>query len=179
LADSFGEASGDLAAQERVEPNPQRRDDRRRRRGRRGGRRNRQRNGDSYANREPSAHQAESTEFDPAQEIAALPAAEPELKSAVADLDSAALHSPAAGEPPAPISSASTTTEARPEPPRRRSTVRERPPVAGSKSEETPAKIETQPAPPASEPTVTETNNASEGERPRRSGWWSRRFAGG
>jgi ribonuclease E len=187
-AESFGEASGNLAAQERAEPNPQRRDDRRRRRGRRGGRRNRQRSGDSYANREPSAEPTELTEFDPAQQIATLPAAEPELKSAVADLDST-LHSPPADEAPAPATSAPTTSapttsapmasEVPIEPPRRRSTVRERAPLGGSNSEEIPAKIETQPAPPTPEATVTETDNVSEGERPRRSGWWSRRFAGG
>jgi ribonuclease E len=173
FADSIGEASGDFAAQERAEPSPQRRDDRRRRRGRRGGRRNRQRNGDSsHANREPSEHHAEPTEFDPAQQIAALPAAEPELKSAVADLDSSALHSPSAIEP--------TATEAPSEPTRRRSTVRERAPVAGSNnSEELPAKIDVQPAPPPPEPAATEANKTSEGEQPRRSGWWSRRFAGG
>jgi ribonuclease E len=182
-AESFGEASGNLAAQEHAEPNPQRRDDRRRRRGRRGGRRNRQRSGDSYANREPSAEPTESTELDPAQQIATLPAAEPELKSAVADLDST-LHSPPADEAPAPATSAPTTSapmasEVPIEPPRRRSTVRERAPLGGSNSEEIPAKIETQPAPPTPEATVTETDNVSEGERPRRSGWWSRRFAGG
>jgi ribonuclease E len=175
-AESFGEASGNLAAQERAESNPQRRDDRRRRRGRRGGRRNRQRSGDSYANREPSAEPTESTEFDPAQQIAALPAAEPESKSAVADLDST-LHAPPADEAPAPTTPA--PTEAPTESPRRRSTVRERAPLGGSNSEEISAKVETEPAPPAPESTVTETNNASEGERPRRSGWWSRRFAGG
>jgi hypothetical protein len=57
--------------------------------------------------------------------------------------------------------------------------VRERPPVSGSNSEEIPAKIDAQPAPPATESTVSEANKASEGDRPRRSGWWSRRFAGG
>jgi hypothetical protein len=31
----------------------------------------------------------------------------------------------------------------------------------------------------SSEPVISETNEASEGERPRRTGWWSRRFAGG
>jgi ribonuclease E len=174
-AQSFGETSDNLADQEHAEPSPQRRDDRRRRRGRRGGRRNRQRNGDnSHANREPSEHHAEPAEFDPAQEIGALPAGEPELKSAVADLDSAALHSPPARELPAPAA-----TEAPTESPRRRSTVRERPPVSGGNSEEIPAKIDAQPAPPAPEPTVSEANKASEGDRPRRSGWWSRRFAGG
>jgi ribonuclease E len=176
FADSVGGASGNFAAEEGAEPSPQRRDDRRRRRGRRGGRRNRQRNGDSsHANREPSEHHADSTEFDRAEQIAALPAAEPELKTAVADHDSAALHSPPAGEPTAPMA-----TEAPTEPTRRRSTVRERAPVRGSNnSEELPAKIEAQPAPPPPEPAVTDANKTSEGEQPRRSGWWSRRFAGG
>ncbi|MGB8631514.1 MAG: Rne/Rng family ribonuclease [Xanthobacteraceae bacterium] len=177
--ESFGNASGNLAAQERAEANPQRRDDRRRRRGRRGGRRNRQRNDDSYANHEPSAQPTESTEFDPAQQIASLPAAEAGLKSAIADLDTVPLHSPPAGEPPAAMTPEPMATEVPTEPPRRRSTVRERAPLGGSNSEEITTKIETQSAPPAPEPTVTETNSAPESERPRRSGWWSRRFAGG
>jgi ribonuclease E len=76
---------------------------------------------------------------------------------------------------------------AQPEAPRRRSTVRERAPVTGRE----PAGAETAgednarhdpasrtPAP-ASEPVITETGDASEAERPRRTGWWSRRFAGG
>jgi ribonuclease E len=175
FADSVGGASGDFAAEESAEPSPQRRDDRRRRRGRRGGRRNRQRNGDnSHANREPSEHHAEPAEFDAAQQIAAHPGAESELTSAVADLDSASLRSPPAGESAAPMA-----TEPPTEPARRRSTVRERAPVTGgTNSEELPAKIEVQPAPPP-EPTATEANKTSEAEQPRRSGWWSRRFAGG
>jgi ribonuclease E len=69
-------------------------------------------------------------------------------------------------------------TEAPTEPTRRRSTVRERAPVTGGANrDELPAKIEVQPAPPP-EPTATEANESSEAEQPRRSGWWSRRFAG-
>jgi ribonuclease E len=183
FADSVGGASGNFTAEEAAEPSPQRRDDRRRRRGRRGGRRNRQRNGDnSHVNREPSAHDAEPAEFDAAQEIAAHPGAESELKSAVADLDSASLRSPPAGEPASPIATTMATPTAIESPTertRRRSTVRERAPVTGGTSgEEIPAKIEAQPAPPP-EPTATEANKTSEAEQPRRSGWWSRRFAGG
>ena len=183
--ESFGGPSGDFAPEEESETTPPRRDERRRRRGRRGGRRNRQRNGDSsYANPKPSASRHEQ-KFDSAEQLT-VPAAEPELRSAVADLDSVSAPAPAAGEP-API-----TAE---QPVRRRSTVRERAPTAGSGGEEMPAKIEPQAAPPSPGPIVTETNNTSQGERqderqdarqderqderPRRSGWWSRRFAGG
>jgi ribonuclease E len=58
---------------------------------------------------------------------------------------------------------------------RRRSTVRERAPVIGTDQPSAP----TQPASPAPEPVVIETNDPAEGEQPRKSGWWSRRFAGG
>ena len=176
FVDSVGGASGNFAA----EPSQQRRDDRRRRRGRRGGRRNRQRNGDnSHAGRESSEQHAEPAEFDTAQQIAAHPGSESELKRAVADLDSTP--PPRADEPAAPIATAATpmATEAPTEPTRRRSTVRERAPVTGGANrDELPAKIEVQPAPPP-EPTATEANESSEAEQPRRRGWWSRRFAGG
>jgi len=169
--ESFGGPSGDFAAEEQAETTPQRRDEGRRRRGRRGGRRNRQRNGDiGYASREPSAPRDEQ-QFGPAEQLTAPPAAEPELKSAGADLDSASPHAPTTGEPPAPLAAE--------QPVRRRSTVRERAPTAGSGGEEMPAKIETPPAPPAPEPIVNDLNDTSQDERPRRSGWWSRRFAGG
>jgi ribonuclease E len=169
--ESFVEPPGELTPEEHAEPSERRRDERRRRRGRRGGRRNRQRNGDSgYASREPSAYRDEPDSV-PAEQFTVPPVAEPEL-NAVADLDSASEQTPAAGEPSAPMAGAEQHG-------RRRSTVRERPPIAGS-SEETPERIESQPASPAPEPIITETgNDAPEGERPRRSGWWSRRFAGG
>jgi len=165
-----GETLGDIAQEEHTEPTQERREDRRRRRGRRGGRRNRQRGGDTgYAGRE-SPYRAEQDSA-PAEQLVAPPVTEPELKNAVADLDFASQQAPGAGEP--------TATMATEQQIRRRSTVRERVPIAGSGSEEVPEKIEPQPAPSAPEPIVTETGNSSEGERPRRSGWWSRRFAGG
>jgi ribonuclease E len=65
---------------------------------------------------------------------------------------------------------------------RRRSTVRE--PAPGAASEVTAANPPPTASPlsspsSSSEPVITDTNEASEGERPRRTGWWSRRFAGG
>jgi hypothetical protein len=59
---------------------------------------------------------------------------------------------------------------------RRRSTIREPAPTAGGEvSGNDPAAPVASQAP---EPVITETGEASEGERPRRTGWWSRRFAG-
>jgi ribonuclease E len=85
----------------------------------------------------------------------------------VADLDAAPLpaRTPVSAEPAAPPE---------PEPARRRSTVRERAPLGGG--ENVPA---APPPSPAAEPVVTASSEASEGEGPRRTGWWSRRFAGG
>jgi ribonuclease E len=62
-----------------------------------------------------------------------------------------------------------------PEASRRRSTVREPAPSAE------PETTVNGPANPATaQPTeITETDDGPEGERPRRTGWWSRRFAGG
>jgi ribonuclease E len=69
---------------------------------------------------------------------------------------------------------------------RRRSTVREPAPRTGTDTagaDTTGAEsAANNPAPAASqaaEPVITETGEASESERPRRTGWWSRRFAGG
>jgi len=60
------------------------------------------------------------------------------------------------------------------EPPRRRSTVRE--PAPGVAADETHAP---QPKAPAEQPVITELGDSEPSDRPRRSGWWSRRFAGG
>jgi ribonuclease E len=159
---------------ERGEPN--RDGERRRRRGRRGGRRNRNRNGDgahvegTRGERGPREQQT----FAPADELIAPPPAEPNIREAVADLDSAPAiaRAPASAEPmphaPSPVE---------PEPARRRSTVRERAPVIGA--EQAPLQAPTQPVSSAPEPVVIETNDAAEGDRPRKTGWWSRRFAGG
>ncbi|MBO0717538.1 MAG: hypothetical protein J2P55_09445, partial [Rhizobiales bacterium] len=60
---------------------------------------------------------------------------------------------------------------------RRRSTVRE--PAAMSGGEAGGNDLGSPAASQGSEPVITQTGDASEGERPRRTGWWSRRFAGG
>jgi ribonuclease E len=155
------------AHSERQEP---RRDDRRRRRGRRGGRRNRQRNGDSgYSGGDQWSEHAERdvAQSEPLTEQAG---AESELTHAVADLDSQPTERAAPPE-------ASATPAEQPEPGRRRSTVREPAPGAGV------ATTAPDNSPPGAsspaEPVVTETGETSKGERPRRTGWWSRRFAGG
>jgi len=137
---------------------------RRRRRGRRGGRRNRQRNDESgYAGREQSGPSA-SQEFAPTEQLTAPPAPEPELRHAIADLDS-----PVERATPPDASPAAEPSE----PARRRSTVRE--PAPGG---EVPANNPGQTVSESSEPVITETGNGAESERPRRTGWWSRRFAG-
>ena len=155
------------AHSERQEP---RRDDRRRRRGRRGGRRNRQRNGDSgYSGGDQWSERAERdvAQSEPLTEQAG---AESELTHAVADLDSQPTGRAAPPE-------ASATPAEQLEPGRRRSTVREPAPGAGV------ATTAPDNSPPGAsspaEPVVTETGETSKGERPRRTGWWSRRFAGG
>jgi len=173
--EAHSEAHGEVHG-EHGEP---RRDDRRRRRGRRGGRRNRQRNGEGgYAGREQSG-QYEQPEFAEAEQLGTPPATEPDLNQAVTDLE-APPREPA-DERAVPADVPRPAVE-RSEMARRRSTVRE--PAAGAGTEMTATK-----APPAvspahspsssSEPVVNETSEASEGERPRRTGWWSRRFAGG
>jgi ribonuclease E len=156
-----------------------RRDDRRRRRGRRGGRRNRQRNGEGGYGDQP-AHYAQE-EFPPAEQLTAPSAAEPALSDAVADLDAPPSERTAPPEASPAMSPAPTE---QPEAARRRSTVREPAPKSGGdKSVGETAGGEAagnEPAPPmaspGSEPVVTETGDKSETERPRRTGWWSRRF---
>jgi hypothetical protein len=57
--------------------------------------------------------------------------------------------------------------------------VRERAPVSsasGTSGEQPPAPVP--PATPAPEPVVTEVGDTKGTDQPRRSGWWSRRFAG-
>ena len=113
--------------------------------------------------------------FGPGDELAPPAAAEPELKEAVADLDAAP---PAPASAPAPVSAEAPSAEQQPEPPRRRSTVRERAPIGGS--DDAPPPAPTAPAArPAPEPVVTEVAETEGTDQPRKTGWWSRRFAGG
>jgi ribonuclease E len=109
--------------------------------------------------------------FAHADELIAPPSTEPELKEAVADLDAAP------PEPRAPIRAEATPPSVPvPEPTRRRSTVREKAPVGGSVA--APPSMPSQSPSAAPEPVVTEIADAADGDRPRRTGWWSRRFAG-
>ncbi len=153
---------------------PHRDDERRRRRGRRGGRRNRHRNGNggpvAYDRGSPASEQ----DYAPVSELTAPPATEPELTHAVADLDAAPLRA-VSREPVSVVAPQPSPPE--PEPVRRRSTVRERAPVGGSENVSPPAP--SQSAPPAPEPVVTDASESGDADRPRRTGWWSRRFAGG
>jgi ribonuclease E len=179
--DEVTDQHGDPAQAERTErgdrPDQFRDGERRgrRRRGRRGGRRNRHdrdRNGDAAPGMNDSGAPAPQHSFGPGDELAPPAAAEPELKEAVADLDAAP---PSA--PPAPVSAEPPHAEQQAEPPRRRSTVRERAPIGGS--DDAPPPAAAAPAAPAPEPVVTEVAETEGTDRPRKTGWWSRRFAGG
>src|SRR3984957_11130733 len=149
----------------------------RRRRGRRGGRRNRHdrdRNGDAAPGMHDFGAPAPQHSFGPGDELAPPAAAEPELKEAVADLDAAPLSAP-----PAPVSAEPPHAEQQAEPPRRRSTVRERAPIGGSDDAPPPAATTPVPPAPAPEPVITEVAATEGTDQPRKTGWWSRRFAGG
>jgi len=105
---------------------------------------------------------------DSAEITAPPPAPEPDLRDAVADLDAA----PPAAAPIARRSSPPPAAE--PEPPRRRSTVREPAPVGMSEAAPPPA------APtPVPERAITEASESQDADRPRKTGWWAKRFAGG
>ena len=188
LDEAPAEATGGFASEPHEGREEPRRDERRRRRGRRGGRRNRQRNGEgAYTGPDQSGHYSQQ-EFAPAEGLAAPAATEPALSQAVADLD----FPPNEGAAPPGVSPVVSppmppAEAAQPEPSRRRSTVREPAPMAGREMAgreiaggEAAGNDSAGPAAPqGSEPVITESGEASEGERPRRTGWWSRRFAGG
>jgi ribonuclease E len=160
-------------------------DRRRRRRGRRGGRRNRigrERAGAPVPYEQDSdereVHQPEDEPHahGSAEELTAPPPPEADLSHAVADLDAPSAEPP----PPAEAADMAPAPEAiaQPEQPRRRSTVRERAPIAAA-SEPAPQPAPSQSPSPAAQPVITETGESESTDRPRRSGWWSRRFAGG
>jgi ribonuclease E len=109
--------------------------------------------------------------FGPDDELAPPAAAEPELREAVADLDAA--------PPPAPVSAEAPHAEQQAEPPRRRSTVRERAPITSSDDAPPPASTAPVAPAPAPEPVITEVAATEGANQPRKTGWWSRRFAGG
>jgi len=173
---SSGELSTERQPRERGE-REEARGDRRRRRGRRGGRRNRhdrERNGEHHRDTPHSEHQ----EFAPDQPDAPAQT-EPEFSHAVADLDASASTNVA---PPDAAPAVSETVE--PEPPRRRSTVREAAPTSSSNAPpgtaDGPPPVAPAPeSPAAAEPAITEVDETVNAAKPRRTGWWSRRFAGG
>jgi ribonuclease E len=178
-ADSFaGEAADEAADTEAGHGGAQRDGERRRRRrGRRGGRRNRMdRDPDATPNWQdrdaPEPPHAQAT----AEDFSAAAAAEPNLSDAVADLEAPAQATSPAPALPQPVESEPAPAAAEEAAPRRRSTVREPAPNTGAAEPAQPAP----PAPaPAPEPVITEIGDTESADRPRRSGWWSRRFAGG
>jgi len=159
---------------------------RRRRRGRRGGRRNRRgREGESFAadapiepefahgdsENAPSDEAAPPAVFSEEAQAPAFPIAQPpEDVSATSEAE------------PEETGSVQTAVPAVPEPavseaPRRRSTVRERAPQAMGEDASSPPPSFTPPDP-SIEPAVSSPAESDTGERPRRSGWWSRRVLG-
>jgi ribonuclease E len=170
--DDLAEEAGETAIVDRTESQREG-ERRRRRRGRRGGRRNRhERDRDaSLPAHDRDAHEPHHA-LTTAEDLTAPPASEPDIKAAVADLDAAAPSSamPSAAPPPAPEPLAAE------EPPRRRSTVREPAPIVGN-SEATEAPAQSSSAAP--QPIITEVGDSEQAGKPRRSGWWSRRIAGG
>jgi ribonuclease E len=160
---------------------------RRRRRGRRGGRRNRRdREDESFAADAPiepelargdsgSAPTDEGTSapavFSKEPQAPSLPIAPPhEDVSATSEAEPEESGSAQTAGPAGPEAAAS---EAR----RRRSTVREPAPQAVREDASSPPPSFTPPAP-SIEPVVSSSAESETGERPRRSGWWSRRVLG-
>ncbi|MDE1973911.1 MAG: ribonuclease E/G, partial [Hyphomicrobiales bacterium] len=145
---------------------------RRRRRGRRGGRRNRHERDHDAA---PAAYQRDGLESEhpqtTTQDDAAARMTEPSSREAASGLDQAA---PIASAPPTPAEPPAAQPE-----PRRRSTVRERAPTAANDTEAASSMPPPQPSAPAAQPVITEGGENEQTDKPRRSGWWSRRFAGG
>ena len=76
-----------------------------------------------------------------------------------------------------PAAAAAIAEPAAPEAPRRRSTVREPVPQAAPEDASSPPQSFAPPAP-SIEPVVSTSEETETGDRPRRSGWWSRRVLG-
>jgi len=78
---------------------------------------------------------------------------------------------------PAQAEEPSLTATTASEPPRRRSTVRE-PALATSDNEASERASSTAGSPALAEPAVSSSAENENGDRPRRSGWWSKRLIG-
>ncbi|HET7019287.1 MAG TPA: Rne/Rng family ribonuclease [Xanthobacteraceae bacterium] len=160
---------------------------RRRRRGRRGGRRNRRgRDGESFATdapMEPELARSDSEDA-PSDEGAWPPAVvseEPQpgavpIPQSHEDV-SAASETEREESGSTPAAAAAIAEPAAPEAPRRRSTVREPVPQAAPEDASSPPQSFAPPAP-SIEPVVSTSEETETGDRPRRSGWWSRRVLG-
>jgi ribonuclease E len=182
-----GAGSSDMTA----EPNGEG-ERRRRRRGRRGGRRNRRgREGEGLVAENGGGEAAdgsdgaEAVEFnggapsEPASPGMHAPDASPDHGRAHIESEPPTPHVTlsAAPEPPL-VSQAPVAAEpAISEPPRRRSTVREPAPQAGRDDGDLPAPSFTPPHSTA-EPVISSPAESEGGDRPRRSGWWSKRVFG-
>jgi ribonuclease E len=175
-ADDVAEEVGETVAIDRGETHREG-ERRRRRRGRRGGRRNRM---DREREGTPGLNEHDTQEpqraVTTAEALTAPPSMEPDLTEAVADLDAAPASAPSPAEPADLEVAQASPPPAQPEPLRRRSTVREPAPIASGPEVSQPAPP--QPTSPAPEPVITEVGDSQNTDRPRRSGWWSRRIAG-
>jgi ribonuclease E len=163
---------------------------RRRRRGRRGGRRRRGREGEPF-----EASPGFEPELDSAVADFDRPAAahHPAYSEPVAQEHPALPQPPAHPEPPPAQDEAPPAQpeppRAEPEPQRRRSTVREPAPFFGGDRRAESAASEPAPPAPAHEPVGSSQSpepaapntapESAEPNQPRKTGWWSRRFAGG
>ena len=162
---------------------------RRRRRGRRGGRRNRRsRDGESFAPEFPPEPELASAADDldqaapfAAAEPPAAPIAGPETRAEPFSEPRGDVQPPAAAgpqeAPPAQIANPAVPETTASEPPRRRSTVREPVPQALGDDASSPPPSFTPPVP-SVEPVVSSPVESDDSDRPRRSGWWSKRALG-
>ncbi len=162
---------------------------RRRRRGRRGGRRNRRgRDGESFASEIPPEPELANA-IDDLDQAAPIAAAEPPA-APIADSEARAepfseprgdVQPPTAAgpqeAPPAQIANPAVPETTASEPPRRRSTVREPVPQASGDDASSPPPSFTPPVP-SVEPVVSSPAESDDSDRPRRSGWWSKRALG-
>ena len=156
---------------------------RRRRRGRRGGRRNRKdREGDAEAGADGLAHASDGEDDaapardDEHEETGSQPIV---VESPVPEAEPAAAEPVTAHaepvESPAPVTNgpAAEAEPAAEQPARRRSTVREAPPTFAAS--EAPAAVTPPPAPAPSAEVASPPPAEPEADKPRRSGWWSKR----
>jgi len=159
---------------------------RRRRRGRRGGRRNRRgREGESFApetTAEPEMDRSDFADEATGEAASAAPPAPEAEPSPIAHAEASRDVPPRTETAPqetqlAPIARPShPETTAAESPPRRRSTVRE-PAQVLRDDQGSPSPSFTAPTP-SIEPVVSSSAEAETSDRPRRSGWWSKRALG-